>query len=61
MFLFTYTFVPNMLWYANMNLMVDHLIGKLQKRFHNIADPRNGNDRDREAAEHMAGELYPWL
>ena len=21
----------------------------------------NGNDRDREAAEHLAGELFPWL
>ena len=21
----------------------------------------NGNERDREAAEHMAGELFPWL
>ena len=28
-----------------MKLMVDHLIGKLRKRFRNIADPRNGSNK----------------
>ena len=28
-----------------MKLMVDHLIGELRKRFHNIADPRNGSNK----------------
>ena len=28
-----------------MKLMVDHLIGKLRKRLHNIADPRNGSNK----------------
>ena len=27
-----------------MKLMVDHLIGELRKRLHNIADPRNGSN-----------------
>ena len=28
-----------------MKLMVDHLIDELRKRFHNIADPRNGSNK----------------
>ena len=34
-----------MILYAYTKLMVDHLIGKLRKRFHNIADLRNGSNK----------------